>query len=260
MFDVFNIKRHLHEEMLGQETEAFCGVSPVENAVQLKLLMTGSIEHRDAHAGVAVHGAHAALMWAISAAGLMYFRVTLDEVYESMATLHRKVSVAEAPPWSSAIEMAWPSTRAICARVVVNSMAVPSKSQASPTHTILGLNHSFAINGSVETHDVDKVGGEEMRPVEKDGTVDRGALIETTGPLATRYHFCDTVLMTSPCVTMAVTEPEEGQTVMTRSTAWRQVQAKEADAATALISSYLYWLNPGLRACYRIAVWRRRGR
>ena len=118
--------------MEGQErgSRGLRGVMPVENAVQLKLLMTGSIEQRDAHAGVAVHGAHAALMWAISAAGLMYFRVTLDEVYESMATLHRKVRFAKAPPWSSAIEMAWPSTRAICARAVVNSTAVPSKSQA----------------------------------------------------------------------------------------------------------------------------------
>jgi hypothetical protein len=118
--------------MEGQErgSKGLRGVMPVENAVQLKLLMTGSIEQRDAHAGVAVHGAHAALMWAISAEGLMYFSVTLDELHESMATLHRKVRFAKAPPWSSAIEMAWPSTRAICARAVVNSTAVPSKSQA----------------------------------------------------------------------------------------------------------------------------------
>jgi hypothetical protein len=49
---------HLHDEREEHETEADgrLGVSPVENAVQLKLPMTGSMEHGD------VAGAHVVLM------------------------------------------------------------------------------------------------------------------------------------------------------------------------------------------------------
>jgi hypothetical protein len=51
---------HLHDEREEHETDADelgrWGVSPVENAVQLKLPMTGSMEHAD------VAGAHVVLI------------------------------------------------------------------------------------------------------------------------------------------------------------------------------------------------------
>jgi hypothetical protein len=248
---------HLHDERVGQETGDVGGrgVSPVENAVQLKLLMTGSVEQGDAQAAVAVQGAQMVLMWFRSVTGLTYLRDAPCDVQELMTTLHRKVMFAEAPPWSSAIEIAWPSTRATCARAEVNSSAVPCTSHddeddddEDDNHAFLGINHSCVVIVGDSRHDVAWVAGGDVRPVENVGTTARGALMDETGPLATRYlhhakltpkrshrrssriqcvhaaderytyHFCDAVLMTSPCVTMAVTEPDEGQAVITRST------------------------------------------
>ncbi len=168
----------------------------MEKAVQLKLLMTGSMEQGDVQAAaVAVQGAHVILMWLRSVAGLTYLRDTLCDDHELITTLHRKVMVAKAPPWSSAIEIAWPSTRATCARAEVNSNAVPCKSHDDEDdddddpHAFLGINHSCAATVGDERHDVSWVAGGDMRPVENVGTTERGALIDETGPLATRYHF-----------------------------------------------------------------------
>ena len=53
----------LHDKREAQGTETGeGGVLPVENAVQLKLLMMGSAEHWDVQPGVDVQGAHVAVM------------------------------------------------------------------------------------------------------------------------------------------------------------------------------------------------------
>jgi hypothetical protein len=205
---------------------------------------------------VGEQGPHKLFRWAIRAVGLTYLSTTPNANHELMTTLHRNVKVAEAPSWLGEIEIAWPSTRATCARVVVNCNAVPSTSQVWPAHALLFVNQSVAVNGDDPKHDGPSVAAPANRPDANDGTVGRGALIETTGPLTTRYHFCDAVLMGSPGCTMAVTTPDRGQVVITRSTVWTSATCtvQHANAQRAVVL-YLCSLHLAWSPCCRRVGW-----